>query len=77
MNPNQFVNGFGRHLMRAVMRAAMAVGITKGIGMMANKGKNPEDMTPEERRRAKQGERNARQMTQRAKKAMRITRRMR
>lgn len=30
MNMNQFTNVFGRHLMRAATRAAVAIGITKG-----------------------------------------------
>lgn len=77
MNPNQFTNMFGRRIMRSLLRAAMAIGITKGIGLFANRGKNPEDMTPEERLQAKKSEKNARQAVKRMRQASRITRKMR
>ena len=74
---NQFINMFGRHLMRAAIRAAMAIGITKGIGLLATRGKDPETMTPEERAAASRTEKTSRQAVRRMRQATRITRRMR
>lgn len=77
MNANQFVNAFGRHLMQAVIRAAVAVGIAKGIDAVANRGKAPADMTPEERQLAEKARRDTRAMVKRARQAARITRKIR
>lgn len=77
MNMNQFGTAFGRHLMRAATRAAMAVGITKGIGYLARRGKDPAKMTEAEKREAQKMTKNSRQAIKRARQAARITRRMR
>ena len=77
MNMNQFGGTFARHLMKAVTRAAVAIGITKGIEYMANRGKAPAEMTPEERQLAAKAKHDARTMVKRARQAARITRRIR
>ncbi|EBA12075.1 hypothetical protein [Roseobacter sp. CCS2] len=59
MNMNRLINMGLRMLMR------------KGTQMMANRGKRPEDMTPEERAKAKE----AQQTAQKAQKGMRAARR--
>lgn len=63
MNINQLINMGLRMLMRK--------GMNKGIAMAANKGKRPEDMTPQEREQAN----NARQTAQKAQRGMRAARR--
>ena len=63
MNINQLINMGLRMLMRK--------GMNKGITMAANKGKRPEDMTPQEREQAN----NARQTAQKAQRGMRAARR--
>ena len=77
MNMNQFMNVFVRHLMRAATRAAVAIGITKGIEYAANRGKDPAQMTPEERQQALKAQKDTRAMVKRARQAARITRRIR
>ncbi len=77
MNANSFINAFGGHLMRAATRAAIALGIAKGIDTLANRGKDPSEMTPEERRQADKARKDTRQMVKRARQAARITRRLR
>ncbi|MEZ5724633.1 MAG: hypothetical protein R3E47_06005 [Paracoccaceae bacterium] len=77
MNMNQFMNVFGRHLMRAATRAAVAIGITKGIEYAANRGKDPAQMTPEERQQALKAQKDTRAMVKRARQAARITRKIR
>lgn len=64
MNANSLINMLIRMFMRRGMNA--------GINRMANRGRDPKDMTPEERQNAKA----ARQNTKRAQQAMRVTRRM-
>mgnify|MGYP003626825862 CR=1 FL=1 len=64
MNPNAIIN--------MIMRLFLRRGMNAGINYMANRGRNPKDMTPEERQNAKAGRENAR----RAQQAMRVTRRM-
>ncbi|MFO8124963.1 hypothetical protein [Yoonia sp.] len=59
MNLNRLINMGMRMLMR------------KGIGMVANRSKRPEDMTPEARARAKA----ASQTAQKAQRGMRAARR--
>ena len=77
MNANQFVSAFGRHLMQAVIRAAVAVGIAKGIDAVANRGKDPAQMTPTERAAAAKTQQTAREAVKRARQAARITRKLR
>lgn len=77
MNLNQLGGAFGRHLLNAVVRAAVAVGIAKGIEYAANRGKDPAKMTPEERKLAEKANRDTRAVVKRARQAARITRRMR
>lgn len=62
MNVNQLIN-MG---MRILMRKGMSKGMSKGMALMANKGKRPEDMTPEEREQA----RNAQQTAQKAQRGL-------
>lgn len=64
MNPNAIIN--------MIMRLFLRRGMNAGINYMANRGRNPKDMTPEERQNAKAGRENAK----RAQQAMRVTRRM-
>ena len=59
MNMNRLINMGVRMLMR------------KGTEIAANRGKRPEDMTPDERAQAK----NARQTSQKAQRGMRAVRR--
>lgn len=77
MNANQLGGVFGRHLINAVTRAAMAIGITKGIEYLARRGKDPAQMTDAERREAANLSKTSRQAIKRARQAARITRRMR
>jgi hypothetical protein len=77
MNLNQFAGTFGRHLLKAATRAAVAIGIAKGIEYAANRGKDPAQMTPEERQLAAKAKHDTRTMVKRARQAARITRRMR
>jgi hypothetical protein len=63
MNVNQLINMGMRMLMRK--------GMSKGVALMANKGKRPEDMTPEERAQAK----NAQQTAQKAQRGLNAARR--
>ncbi|WP_225972641.1 hypothetical protein [Paracoccus jeotgali] len=77
MNLNQLGGPFGRRIIRSLMRAAMAVGIAKGINTVANRGKDPASMTPAERAQAKKTQKNSRDMVKRARQAARITRRIR
>ncbi len=64
MNPNAIIN--------MIIRLFMRRGMNAGINYMANRGRDPKDMTPEERQNAKAGRENAK----RAQQAMRVTRRM-
>ncbi len=77
MNLNQFGGAFGRQLFRAVTRAAIAVGITKGIDYFARRGKDPARMTETEKRAAAKLASDSRATVKRARQAARITRRMR
>lgn len=77
MNMNQFGGAFGRQLMQAVTRAAIAIGITKGIAYIANRGKDPARMTEAEKREAAKISKDSRAVIKRARQAARITRRMR
>ncbi|SIT79608.1 hypothetical protein SAMN05421665_0973 [Yoonia rosea] len=63
MNMNQLINMGLRMLMRK--------GMSKGMALMANKGKRPEDMTSEERAQAK----NAQQTAQKAQRGLNAARR--
>lgn len=63
MNVNGLINMGVRMLMRK--------GINKGIDMAATRGKDPGEMTPEDREQAK----SAKQTAAKAKKTMRVARR--
>ena len=63
MNMNRLINMGLRMIMRK--------GINTGISAAANRGKRPEDMTPEERQMAK----STRQNAQNTRKSMRVLRR--
>ncbi|TXB71298.1 hypothetical protein FQV27_00410 [Paracoccus aurantiacus] len=63
--------------MKAVTRAALAIGITKGIDYVANRGKDPAKMTAEERKLAQKAKHDTRKMVKRARQAARISRRIR
>lgn len=65
MNMNRLINMGLRMLMRK--------GINKGISVAANRGKNPENMTTEERQAA----RSTRQNTQNARRGLNVLRRFR
>ncbi|WP_368183842.1 hypothetical protein [Aestuariibius sp. HNIBRBA575] len=54
-----------------ILRRLMNRGINAGINHVANRGRNPEDMSNEDRNRAKQG----RDGVKRTRQAMRIARR--
>lgn len=54
MNVDRLINMIFRRLMRQ--------GMNKGIQMAANRGKKPEDMTPEERAQAKEATQNAKKV---------------
>ncbi|MEJ2031201.1 MAG: hypothetical protein P8X66_15430 [Maritimibacter sp.] len=69
MNPERLLMMFLRPLIRRLVNR----GVDAGIDRVAGKGKSRDEMTPAERQQAKQ----AREMSKRAKLAMRITRRMR
>ncbi len=64
MNPNAIIN--------MIVRMFMRRGINAGINHVANRGRNPKDMTPQERQNAKAGRENAK----RAQQAMRVIRRL-
>ncbi len=55
-----------------IFRKFMNRGVSKGIDMAANRGRDPKDMTQDERQQAKQ----ARDASKRARKAMQMGRRM-
>ena len=57
--------------MNRLINMAMRMLMKKGIEVAANKGKKPEDMTPEERQAAK----NARQNANKARRGLGIARR--
>ncbi len=63
MNMNRLIN--------MGLRMLMNKGMNKGIAMMSNRGKQPEDMTSEEREQAKA----AQQTAHKAQKGMRAARR--
>lgn len=75
MNLDRIIN----MIMRRVLGKLVNRGVDAGIGMASRRGKGGEapaaqgEMTPEERKRARQ----ARQAAKRAKQAARMTRRMR
>ena len=64
MNANSLIN--------MIVRIFMRRGINAGINHVANRGRDPKEMTPEERQQAKSGRQGARRVQQ----AMRVTRRM-
>ena len=63
---------FLTQILNMVMRKLMNRGIDAGIGHLSRRGKAPQEMTPEEREQA----RKARDLTQKARKAARLTRRL-
>ncbi|QFT63199.1 hypothetical protein SAMN05421853_10943 [Roseivivax halotolerans] len=65
-------NGIMNMVMRMVMRKLVGKGVNAGIDRAFGKGKSHDEMTPEERRRAK----GAKQQTRQAGKAMRAARRI-
>ncbi|WBU57436.1 hypothetical protein [Paracoccus sediminicola] len=73
MNLNHIIN----MVMRQVTRRATNAGIDKGLDMLARRGKDPADMTDQERREMANSKKSTRQMVKRARKAARITRRIR
>lgn len=77
MAANQFINIFAREVMRNVTRLAIAFGIKKGIDLLANRGKDPAQMTPTERAAAAKTQQTAREAVKRARQAARITRKLR
>jgi len=68
MNANQIFNMLFRMFFRKVVNR----GMNAGINRMAGGGKSPDQMTPEERQRAK----TAREVTKRGQQAMRVARRV-
>ncbi|KPP84607.1 MAG: hypothetical protein HLUCCO07_05775 [Rhodobacteraceae bacterium HLUCCO07] len=68
MNANQIIN----LVMRMFIRKAVGRGMNAGINRLAGKGKSREEMSPEERRKARQGKQSAR----RARQAMKMGRRI-
>ena len=74
---NQFINTFAREVMRNVTRLAIAFGIKKGIDLLANRGKDPAQMTPTERAAAAKTQQTAREAVKRSRQAARITRKLR
>lgn len=60
-------------IVNQVIRRLVNLGMTKGIDTVANRGKAPRSMTPEERQAAQ----NTRAAVKRARQAARLTRRMR
>ena len=77
MAGNQFINTFARQVMRSAVQIAMAFGIKKGIDLLANRGKDPAQMTPTERAAAAKTPQTAREAVKRARQAARITRKLR
>lgn len=78
MAGNQFINTFARQVMRSAVQIAMAFGIKKGIDLLANRGKDPAQMTPTERAAAAaKTQQTAREAVKRARQAARITRKLR
>ena len=77
MAANQFINIFAREVMRNATRLAVAFGIKKGIDLLANRGKDPAQMTPTERAAAAKTQQTAREAVKRARQAARITRKLR
>ena len=67
MNANQIIN----MILRRFMRQGINKGINAGLNRMGGPDKAPSDMTPEERRRMKEGRKTAQQ----TKKRMRTLRR--
>ncbi len=61
-------------LINMVLRRLMRKGMNKGMDMAANRGKRPEDMTPEERAQAKATRENARKLQKGVRTARRFTR---
>lgn len=59
-------------ILRMILRRVMNRGVNAGIRHAATRGKQPQDMTPEERQRARQGQDTAKRVRQ----AMRVTRRI-
>lgn len=59
-------------ILRMILGRVMNRGINAGIRHATNRGRDPQDMTPEERSRARDG----RETAKRARQAMKITRRM-
>ena len=59
-------------VMKMILRKFLNKGINSGIDMATRKGKNPQDMTPEEREEVKR----AKDASKNAQRAMRVTRRM-
>ncbi len=64
MNANSIIN--------MIVRMFMRRGINAGINHFANRGRDPKEMTPEQRDQAKAGRENAKRVQQ----AMRATRRL-
>lgn len=61
-------------LINMILRRVMRTGMNKGIEMAANRGKRPEDMTPEERASAKNSAQTARKLQRHARTARRFMR---
>lgn len=68
MNWTKLLNG----VLNQILRRFTNIAINKGIDHFAGPGKNPKDMTPEERQQAQAG----RDMAQRAKQVRKATRRL-
>lgn len=68
MNWTKLLNG----VLNQILRRFTNIAINKGIDHFAGSGKNPKDMTPEERQQAQAG----RDMAQRAKQVRKATRRL-
>lgn len=60
-------------IVNQLIRRFVNIGINKGIDAVANRGKSPQSMTPEERQAAQ----TTRAAVKRARQAARLTRRMR
>ncbi len=63
---------FLQQMLNMAMRMFMKRGMNAGIDLLSRRGKTPQEMTPEERKQAK----NARDLAQKAKKMARIGRRL-
>ncbi len=68
MNINQMIKMFSRLFMRKIMNK----GINSGIDYAARRGKDRDEMTPDEKQRA----RSARDIAKKAKKSARLLRRL-